>query len=295
MNGKSKILAFLMAHAALIGALDARAQRADLSLPPKVLKIEREWVKPGKYAAHEKVEAEFPKAAAHAKDQWNWLAMESETGPGQLWALIALDSFEDWQKSEDTLGSITTFNAAIEQLHDRDGDFLSRDDTLAAVYDESLSYRPLADWARMRFYLVTTFQIRPGHDPDFLEIDRLTREAHVKTNIDEHWVVYRIISGAPTGTYLVFAPMKAMKELDESDARHKPYLEALGEDGQKRLHELEAVAYERESEDVFAVNPKLSYVSKEWSAADPEFWHPRLAAAPPAPNAKKKSAPPDKP
>ena len=294
MTSRRQVLTILAGCVAM-SATPAQAQQAALSAPPQVLKIEREWVKPGKTAGHEKVEAEFPKAAARAKDQWNWLAMESETGPGQLWAMIALRSFDDWQKSEDTLGSNTTFNAAIDELNDRDANFRLRDDTLAAVYDESLSYRPDADWGKMRFFLVTTFQIRAGHDPDFLEIDRLTREAHVKAKIDEHWVVYRIISGAPTGTYLVFAPMRSMKELDESDARHKPYLDALGEQGQTRLHELEAIAYERESEDVFAVNPKLSYVSKEWTASDPEFWNPKPAAARPAPNSKKKSATPAKP
>ena len=294
MNGTRRLLTFLAGWIAL-GAATAQGQAVVPSGPPQVLKIEREWVKPGKSDAHDKLEAEYPKLAAKLQLPVHWLTMESETGPDQMWALVAYDSFDGWQKAEKLLADSPIFAAGAERVRGLDAELLSRNDTLAAVFDETLSYRPEADWGKMQFYLVTTFQIRAGHDAEFLEIVKLTREAHVEANIDEHWVVYRIISGAPTGTYLVFAPMKAMKELDERDARHKPYLEALGKNGEKRLHELEAVAYERESEDVFAVNPNLSYVSKEWNAAEPGFWNPKPAAARPAPRLKKMSAPPPKP
>jgi len=282
----------LLATCATIAATPASAQQPTPSAPPKVLKIERDWLKPGKYGTHENVEAEFPRAAAGAKGNWHWLALGSETGPRQLWAVIGFDSFAEWQKSEAAMENMPAFDEGLQRLHERDGSILWRDDVLAAVYDESLSYRPIAGWQRMRFYLVTTFQIRAGHDYDFLEIDRLTRAAHEEAKIDEHWVVYRVISGAPTGTYLVFAPMKSLKELDESDARHAPYLQALGDLGQKKLHELEAMAYERESEDVFAVNPKLSYVSKEWAESDPEFWTPKPAGAKSSTPSRKEAAKP---
>jgi hypothetical protein len=64
---------------------------------------------------------------------------------------------------------------------------------------------------------------------------------------------YEVVSGAPDGTYLVLKPMESMKALDEDHSR-EPGGEAL----------------------LFSIDPKMSLVPKEWTAADPAFWAPKL-------------------
>ena len=51
--------------------------------PPKVMRVYIEEVKPGKGAAHEKVEATWVQTLAQAKDPSHYFAMTSASGPAQ--------------------------------------------------------------------------------------------------------------------------------------------------------------------------------------------------------------------
>jgi hypothetical protein len=72
----------------------------------------------------------------------------------------------------------------------------------------------------------------------------------------------------------------------------KRFAPALGEDGMKKLDELEAASVASFDHQLFLFNPKMSYVSEEWIKSDPDFWKTRSAApaAKPAPDAKEKPA-----
>jgi hypothetical protein len=58
----------------------------------------------------------------------------------------------------------------------------------------------------------------------------------------------------------------------------------------KKLNELSAAAIESSETNLFAFNPRMSYVSDDWLKADPAFWKPKTASTP---SATKKPA--DKP
>src|SRR5437868_6305220 len=62
--------------------------------PPKVLTIFREDVKPGRSAAHEKLEAGYPAAMRKAKWTTYSLAMTSVSGVGDAWFLTGYPSLE---------------------------------------------------------------------------------------------------------------------------------------------------------------------------------------------------------
>ena len=63
----------------------ALAQPPTSPSPPKVLRIYREEVKPGKVAAHEKVEVGWPQAFTKANYAVHYLAMTSMAGPYEAW------------------------------------------------------------------------------------------------------------------------------------------------------------------------------------------------------------------
>ena len=52
--------------------------------PPQLLRIYREEIKPGRNAAHEKVEMAYVRAFSKTK-YVNYLAMESLSGPNEAW------------------------------------------------------------------------------------------------------------------------------------------------------------------------------------------------------------------
>jgi hypothetical protein len=85
--------------------------------------------------------------------------------------------------------------------------------------------------------------------------------------------------------------MKSLEEIDTTRARESAVNQALGaEDGQKLLKLISEVFLTTESS-IFAFSPKMSYVSKEFAAADREFWAPKpKMAAKPAATPKKTGA-----
>jgi hypothetical protein len=68
----------------------------------------------------------------------------------------------------------------------------------------------------------------------------------------------------------------------------KKFAAALGEDGMKKLDELFGASVDSSQEQLFAINPRMSYVADEWTKADPDFWKPKAVAAPAAEDKKAK-------
>jgi len=257
----------------------ALAQEQAPSGPPKVLQIFREEVKPGKGAAHEKVEAGWPRAFANAKWPTHYFAMVSVTGPSEAWFLTGFDSLAAWEKDRLDTEKNTALTAELDQLGEKDGELLSGVRSIVATYRQDLSYRPTGvNIGQMRYFYVTTFRIRPGHEKDYIDANKIVRDAHEKANVPEHWAVFQVTSGMPNGTYLSFQPLKTLAEVDAFPQTHgKAYQDATGEEGRQKLRELASAGALSSETTIFAFSPKMSYVSKEIAAADPEFWTPKPA------------------
>jgi hypothetical protein len=286
-----------MISACLLSAalLPALGQAQEMK-PPKVLQIFREEVKPGKTAAHEKVEAGWPRAFAAAKWQTHYIAMVSVTGPSEAWFFAGYDSLAAWEQDQRNMDKNAALTAEVNVLLEKDGELLSGGSGIIAQYQDELSYRANGlKIGEMRYFLVYTYRVKPGHDEDVVQLVKIVREAHEKANIPEHWAVYKVTAGMPEGTYLIFQPMKSLAEVDAVPETHgKAFADALGEEGKKKLRELTIDASQSAVSNIFAFNPKMSYVSAEMAAADPDFWTPKPAAKMAA-KAKKEEKPAAKP
>jgi hypothetical protein len=266
--------------------------------PPRVLQIYREEVKVGKGAAHEKFETNFVRAFAKAKWPTHYLAIATITGPSEAWFLTGYDSFDAWEKDRQAGEKAAALMTELDQLGEKDAEFLTGGRSLAAIYRPDLSYRPGVNVYQMRYFSVTTVRVRAGHFQDFEELRKLENAAHEKANVDEHFAVFQVISGAPGGTFLIFAPYKSLTEFDAYPVKHgKAYEDAVGEEGRKKERELASAAIFSSENYVFAFSPKMSYPRPETIAADPDFWapKPKKAAAKPAAAAEKEAAKPAAP
>ena len=277
---KKSVFLFVAACLFLSASSIALAQEQAPSGPPKVLQIFREDVKPGKGAAHEKVEAGWPRAFANAKSPTHYIAMVSVTGPSEAWFLTGFDSLAAWEKDRQDTEKNTALTAVLDQLLEKDGELLSGFRSIVATYREDLSYRPTGvNIGQMRYFYVTTFRIRPGHENDYVAANKIVRAAHEKANVPEHWAVFQVTSGMPNGTYLSFQPLKTLAEVDAFSQTHgKAYQEATGDAGRQKLRELAGAGTLSSETSIFAFSPKMSYVSKETASADPDFWTPKPAA-----------------
>jgi hypothetical protein len=249
---------------------------------PKILQISREEVKPGRQPAHEKNEANFAASLRKAANKGYYLAMSNDY---EAWFLNARDSFaaaEEQTKEDDANTALT---AELDRLGAIDGEMLSKTNGMTAVLNEKLGYR--ADWdvAKMRYYQVTVTRLQPGYGRDFEQLRTLVNAAHEKAKVDERWSAYEVITGAPHDTYIFFQPIASLAEWDKYEAMHgKEYQEALGEDGRNRLRDFNRAAVKSSETYLFSFSPKMSYLPKELTDRNPEFWTPK---PPPAPAVKK--------
>ena len=254
-------------------------------MPPKVLTIMREYTKPGKAGSqHEKSESLFVQAVTRAKWPTHYLAVESVSGKSRALFLTGYDSFAAWEKDVLAEQKNTTLAAALDHAGAVDGDLLSETDQAVLTFHEEYSLRPQVDIPHTRYFEISLFQVKPGHDKDWAEIVKLVTAAYEKIP-DAHWAAYQVVYGLPDTTYIIFNPMKSASEIDRNFAAGKEFEAAMGEEGMKKLSELTAAAIETSQTNLFTFNPRMSYPSDAWIKADPEFWKPK--AAPAAAPAKK--------
>lgn len=250
---------------------------------PKVLQIYREEVKVGKAPAHVKVEKGFVAAAAKANWPTHYLAMTTVTGPSEAWFLTGYPSFAAWEKDRNDTEKNSAFTADLDRLVEKDGELLTNGRSLVAFLREDLSAGGPVDVAKMRYFRLITFRVRPGHDSDFSDAVKIVRSAYEKAKIELPWAVYQITAGMPGPTFMIMLPMKSMSEIDASIARAGAIREAEGPENEKALAKLASDGYASVETNVLAFSPAMSYPSKEFVARDPEFWTPKPAAKAAAP------------
>ena len=253
---------------------------------PKILRIYREEVKPGRQPAHEKNEAGWPAALRKASNKGYYLAMSSGN---EAWFLNPFPSYaamEARAKEDDANVALT---AELDRLWAQDGEMLSKSAPIIAELKEELSFRADWDTAKMRYYGVTILRIQPGYGRDFEQIRKLVNAAHEKAKVDERWALYEVNTGAPDDTYIFLFPVTSLAEWDKSEAMHgKEYRDALGEDTRARIRALNQTAVKYSESMLFNFSPKMSYLPKEWTDRDPDFWTPKPAVAAPAKKDQKK-------
>jgi hypothetical protein len=266
---------FLFAWLTTVAAQDQPATHT----PPKVLTITREFVKPGRSGSiHEKSESAFVQAMSHAKWPTHYLALDSLSGRPRSLFLTGYDSFEAWEKDVQATQKNSTLMAALDRASMADGDLLSDIDMGAFRYSEEYSLRSAVDVPHMRYFEISVFHIRSGRHKEWDDLVKLVMVAYEKIP-DVHWATYEAVFGQMGSEYLVFTPMKSASEIDKESAQDKQFEAAMGEEGLKKLGELEAAAVESTQTNLFAFNPRMSYISDEWMKADPDFWKPKSAGS----------------
>lgn len=270
----------------------AIAQESATMPPPKVLVVQREFLKPGKFGSiHQKSEHAFVQAFTRAKWPTHYFAVNALTGRPRVLFLTGYDSFESWEKDSAAMEKNKVLSASLDRALAADGDLLSEQDQTILTYNDEQSLNSSVDIAHMRYFEIALYRVRAGHRHDWEELVKLVKSAYEKVP-DTHWAMFQAMYGQEGATYVVFVPMKSLKEVDEGFARDKQFAAALGEDGMKKLAELESASVDFTQTNLFEFSPSISYPRDEWIKADPEFWKPKPEAAAPAKQEEKPAAKP---
>jgi hypothetical protein len=277
-----KFTGLLLGSSLLFGSMGlatAQDKPAGMPAPPKVLVIFREFLKPGKAGStHEKTESAFVQAFTRAKWPTHYLTIDSLSGKPRSLFLIGYDSFDAWEKDNQATQKNTALSSALERAAAADGELLSDYDAGVFTLKEEYSLHIPVDIPHMRYFEITRFQVKPGHDKDFDELAKMYVAAYDKIP-DVHWATFQGVYGPEGNTYLIFTPMKSASEIDKSFVTGKQVQDAMGAEGGKKAAELSAAAIETSQTNLFIFNPRISYVQDEWIKADPDFWKPKAAAA----------------
>ena len=175
---------------ALIGSTFAQDQSA--LAPPKVLLIVRENLKPGKAGStHEKSESAFVNAFKAAKWPQHYLAVDAQSGNPRSLFLIGYDSFAALEKDVKATQRNTVLSAALDRATLADGELLSSYETSHFLYREDQSFHANLSLATMRYFEITRFHVRPGHDSDWDAIVKLYLDNFPKAVPDAHWAVFQ--------------------------------------------------------------------------------------------------------
>jgi hypothetical protein len=250
---------------------------------PKVLGITREYTKPGKAGmVHDKAESAFVQAMARAKWPTHYIGMNSLSGKQRALFLTQYESFEAWEKDNQAVAKNAALSASLDRAFMADGELLDSVDQGVFVFNEELSLRPRPDLSPMRYLDISVYHVRPGHNKDWNDLVKMVKSGYEKAVPDAHWGVFAQHYGGEGGTYLILTARKSLSEVDRSFLDSKQFREAMGEDGMKKLDELVAVTIQSSMHNLFAFNPRMSYVADEWIKSDPDFWKPKAAATPAA-------------
>ena len=254
---------------------------AGIPPPPKVLVIQREMLKPGRAGnTHLKTESAFVQAMTAAKWPTNYLAAESQSGVSRALFFIGYPSFAAWEKDNADMAKNATLTAAFDRATLADGEQLTEFSSAAYAYREEMSLRANVDIAHMRYFEISRFNVRPGHQKDWSDLVKMYKDGFEKAVPNGHWAVFQSMYGDQNGgLYLVFNPMKSLAEVDDSFGDSKKFEAALGPDGMKKLSELSAACIESSQTNLFQFNPKMSYPAEQWVKADPGFWKSTMPVA----------------
>ncbi len=286
-----RITSCLLGATLLCGGLSLAAaqEMTGLTPPPKVMVVIREFLKPGKGGApHEKAESAFVQAFARAKWPTHYLAANSVSGKNRALFFVPYDSFEAWEKDNQAQQKNAALAAALDRASVGDGELLSETDASLLVYNEEQSLRAPVDIAHMRYFEISLFRVRSGHRKEWSDAVKLVKEAYEKIP-DMHWAMYEAAYGQEDVTYIVIQPLKSLAEVDQGMERDKQFMAAMGEEGMKKLGELESSAIEFTQSNLFQFSPAMSYPPDAWMKADPDFWKVK-AAAPAKAKAEEKPA-----
>ena len=248
--------------------------------PPNLLLLVHQQFLPGKDAARTKLDMAMSRACEKLNVPNIWIDLEAITGERERLSFDPFDTFEQVDHAGAEWAKIFAGNSEVGRLQEEITALVSSERTIIALRRDDLGYRASSiDLSKARVMRVLEVHLHPGHERDFAEAFKTLSAAYERINSDTPWVVYQVNLGEVLPSFLVFVPMKALRQNDDLLSRRMDLLHVEGEANAERMQQIAREAYASTESNLYAVSPQMSHVSKEFAAGDPDFW--KLASNPP--------------
>jgi len=281
MKSRRSFLGIVLLLGACVSSGSAQTENpvSSATAPPKLLLLVHQQFKFGSESDRQKLEASVVRACDRLAVPNSWIDLQSITGPPEALSFDPFDSFEQVDNAFVGWAQLFASHPQLASLQQQIRALETSESTIVAIRRDDLGYRVnRIDLSKTRFIRVLEVRLRPGHESDFVESFKLLSAAYEKINADMPWVVYQANVGMSSPSFLVFVPMRALKENDAYLARAPKLREAEGDAGFDRMQQIARDAYVSTESNLYAVSPETSHVFKEFSDGDPDFWSPRPSA-----------------
>jgi len=271
----------------LVGVGHARAQSLPTS-QPNFLQITIEDVKIGHDDDHSKLEAGWPAAFEKAKSPYYGIGMVALTGAPQAWFLTP---FENHQAMGDNLkrsADDPALATELSRLARADSAHITNLRQVLLSARKDLSRGAFPDAARQRFYEVTIFRVRPGHEDQFEAAAKAYGASAGRTAPTTAYRVYEVMAGMPAPAYMVISSVVGFNEFDKGFGDGQATMKGVTKEEGAALQKFAMEGLVNSETQRFRLDPNMCYVPKDVKAQDPAFWIPKKPAVktPTAPTAQ---------
>ena len=239
---------------------------------PNVITIVREEVKLGRDVDHARIESGWPAAYEKAKSPDYYLALVAMTGAPEAWYIGAYASHAALGESLKREDADTALGAEIAKLARADAEVINSIRRVHAVARKDLSYGAFPDLATQRFFEITWFRVRPGHESQFEAAAKAYGSATGRAGTGANYRVYEVVAGVPGPTYLVFSSIASYADFDRMMTDGEKTMKGANAEERTALEKLMLEGVVNTETQRFRVDPVQSYVPKETREKDPAFW-----------------------
>ena len=297
MNAKRFSLAMIVLWFACASPASAQLDESPnpAAEPPNMLVLVHQEYRFDKQSERQKLEVAIVRACEHLDVPNDWIDLESVSGPTEALFFDPFDSFEHMDTAVADWPRIYAAHPELARSQEELRSLVASERTIIAVRRDDLGYRPQSiDFSKARYMRVLEVRLNPGRERDFAEAFRILGAAYEKIKASTPWVVYQVNVGMPSPAFLVFMPLRELKQNDDLLNWRKDLREAEGEDAVHETEQIAREAYATTESNLYVISPNMSRVSKDFADGDPDFWSPRKPAAP-RPSARKDGDPRPKP
>jgi len=270
----AKSIGIAVAVACLASLLAFGQTQTTANQPSRYVWWENAQISAGKAELFEKIIAQYRDTSTTAAPDTYWIAGAPITGESDRVTFVTFhDNMASVEKMlnafEKVEQAITVKDASFQK---EAGEAESSSHWALAEYSKELSYRPdLIPMANTTWWASSLFNLKPGCEYEFNDVVKQVAEVHKKTGDNDHWIAYEIRAGYPEPSVLFVTPLRSLAELDqEPPAASKemfesaPMRQMFQKIGKECIQHIEST-YSR-------VDPRMSRVSQQMIAANPDFW-----------------------
>ena len=267
--------------AAASGALGAVSQlHAQATLmPPAMMAVGCEWVKPGMGPAHDQHEEAWARASEAVKGIAPSLAVQSTTGTAQTCWITSVSSYEQLGKNNELYNKDPGYAAAMPSLVGNDAKFISDFRSYLAVLRPDLSAGAMPNVLTRRVMEWSEWRVRPGNGAAFAAAAKAYAAAAKRAGVNPEFRVYQVMHGAPGDTFWIFTSQASMAGFDALMASDPKIFAAFTPEDAKLFDDFFAKALVSTSSNIWAYNSAQSTLTPDQRASDP-FWKLKPKAAP---------------